>query len=94
MAHGPIFFAQFPDITCRKIQEICKIPNLPVYLQTLDRFSCSKSHLHFKMAFEKIGPLFIFANVMMASKFYKIKLFSYLILFFYLLVLTFLYINV
>ncbi len=65
MAHGPIFFfAKFPYITCRKIQEICKIPpkiqcglrNLPVNLPNLDRFSCSKSHLHFKTAFEKIGP--------------------------------------
>ena len=26
MAHGPMFSAQNPDITCRKIQEICKIP--------------------------------------------------------------------
>ena len=25
MAHGPIFSAQNPDITCRKIQEICKM---------------------------------------------------------------------
>ncbi len=29
---------------------------LPIYLLPLDRFSGSKSHLHFKMAFERIGP--------------------------------------
>ncbi len=68
MAHGPIFFARNPHITCRKIQEICKIPqmllielrNLPIYLQILDRFSCSKSHLHFKTAFEKIVPYLLY----------------------------------
>ncbi len=37
---------------------LIELRNLPVYLPTLDRFSCSKSHLHFKTAFEKIGPYY------------------------------------
>ena len=74
MGHGPIFFAQNTDITCKKkskrsakskrkfnlliISEtwLIKLKRLPTYLLTLDRFSCSKRHLLFKMAFEKIGP--------------------------------------
>ncbi len=35
---------------------LIELRDLSIYLQTLDRFSCSKSHLHFKTAFEKIGP--------------------------------------
>ena len=52
-------------------RKTCAIPTADrniIYLPTLDRFSCSKSHLLFKMAFEKIGPYpsrcrFIFLNL-------------------------------
>ncbi len=65
MAHGPIFCAQSPDITCRKIQEILsemlliELRNLSIYLQTLDRFSCYKSLKYFSMSREHIFDTFI-----------------------------------
>ncbi len=49
----PIFLLRH-NYNFRNLTDI--IREYTVHLPNPDRFSCSKSHLHFKMAFEKIGP--------------------------------------
>ena len=46
---GPFFLLKIQILLVEKSK------NLPIYLINLETFSCSKSHLHFKTAFEKIA---------------------------------------